>query len=362
MISHHIKLLTIAFLISCAFCENKYSQKANEKKTNEVDFRKLEKPFRMNKLNILWTKAQVRLTETKLKSLYSDLMIQDKEEITQKRVKSEGGDKEGFKEADLRRKLTNIMNAYGLREHFDDAPNVRQKQDPAYNSAMDGYINKSLFKDKKLNMLWSKAEASGFTSEELAALREEFTHHQDKIDQYYDILANMETGDQETYKNAVNDEEMERFNDINYNRDNENENVDKNFVDKANLVREKHRGLRDGYDRLQRLSARGPNNKEFIEPKVQGLWRLAAAANFTVDELASLKVELHHYETRLLKLRTLHADEATNFDKHRSKIAAPGDKMDHFADHQQMIKKHTRKVEKLHAELEGKIMARHTEL
>lgn len=34
----------------------------------------------------------------------------------------------------------------------------------------------------------------------------------------------------------------------------------------------------------------GPKNKEFIEPKVQGLWRMAAAANFTVDELASLKV------------------------------------------------------------------------
>lgn len=38
------------------------------------------------------------------------------------------------------------------------------------------------------------------------------------------------------------------------------------------------------------LNLAGPNNKEFIEPKVQGLWRLAAAANFTVDELASLKV------------------------------------------------------------------------
>lgn len=34
----------------------------------------------------------------------------------------------------------------------------------------------------------------------------------------------------------------------------------------------------------------GPNNKEFIEPKVQGLWRMAAAANFSVEELASLKV------------------------------------------------------------------------
>ena len=53
---------------------------------------------------------------------------------------------------------------------------------------MDDYINKSIFKDKKLNYLWSKAETSGFTMEELLALREEFTHHQEKIDQYYDLF------------------------------------------------------------------------------------------------------------------------------------------------------------------------------
>lgn len=57
-------------------------------------------------------------------------MIQDKEEITYKRVKSEGGDKEGLKEAEIRRKLTNIMNVYGLREHFDDKHVGRQKMDP----------------------------------------------------------------------------------------------------------------------------------------------------------------------------------------------------------------------------------------
>lgn len=60
---------------------------------------------------------------------------------------------------------------------------------------MEDHINKSIFKDKKLNMLWSKAEVSGFTSEELAALKEEFTHHQDKIDQYYDILQDMDKAD-----------------------------------------------------------------------------------------------------------------------------------------------------------------------
>ncbi|KAJ0177956.1 hypothetical protein K1T71_006829 [Dendrolimus kikuchii] len=359
----HIFHKTISFyclvlLVNVAICDNKYSRNANEKKKKDVDFRTLEKPFRMNKLNILWTKAQQRLTEPKLRSLYSDLMIHDKEEITYKRVKSEGGDKEGFKEAELRKKLTNLMMMYGLREHFEENAPPRQKEHGAFNSALDDHINKSLFKDKKLNMLWAKAETSGFTSEELAALKEEFTHHQEKIDQYYDLLNNMDEAKTDGFKNAINDEELDSFNEI---REQTNE-ATKNYLDKANLVREKHRGLRDGYDKLQRMTARGPNNKEFIEPKVQGLWRLAAEGNFTVDELASLKVELQHYESRLLKLRTLRADHVSNLDKHNSKVAAAGDKMNHFEDQEQMIKKHSRKVEKMHSDLETRIIGRHTEL
>lgn len=46
-----------------------------------------------------------RLTEPKLKSLFSELKIHDKEEITYKRLKSEGSDKEGLKEAEMRKKL-----------------------------------------------------------------------------------------------------------------------------------------------------------------------------------------------------------------------------------------------------------------
>lgn len=351
-------LICISFLICSTICENKYSKNANEKKKTDVDFRTLEKPFRMNKLNLVWSKAQHRLTEPKLKSLYSDLMIQDKEELTLKRLMSDGGDKEGLKEAEIRRKLTNIMSAYGLREHFDENAPPRPKDYPAFNSALDDHINKSLFKDKKLNMLWAKAETSGFTSEELAALKEEFTHHQDKIDQYYELLTEMEDKTDEGYKNVLNEDEIDKFNEIN----SENNELSKDFLDTANLVREKHRRLRDGYDKLQRITARGPNNKEFIEPKVQELWRMAVSAKFTVDELASLKVELQHYESRLQKLRHLQADHVSNKAKYPTKLAAPGDKINHFEDQQQMIKKHSRKVEKLHAHLESRILERHSEL
>lgn len=107
--------------------------------------------------------------------------------MTWKRLKSEGKDKDGLKEAQLRKKLLNIMDMYGLLEQFENVDPAK-KQSKKHNEANDDHINKSLFKDKKLNKLWAKAENAGFTSIELQALREEFTHHQDKIDEYYSIL------------------------------------------------------------------------------------------------------------------------------------------------------------------------------
>lgn len=56
------------------------------------------------------------------------------------------------------------------------------------------------------------------------------------------------------------------------------------------IFRDKHKDIRDGYDRLHRIAAKGPKSQEFVEPKVQGLWRLATTTNFTSDELESLRV------------------------------------------------------------------------
>lgn len=81
------------------------------------------------------------------------------------------------------------MERFDLLEHFEDVQDPsKYRQHKAFNEASDEHINKSLFKDKKLNKLWAKAEMAGFSTEELEALREEFSHHQDKIDQYYSIL------------------------------------------------------------------------------------------------------------------------------------------------------------------------------
>lgn len=46
-----------------------------------------------------------KLSEGKLRSLYTDLLAQDKEEGTLKRLKSDGLDKDGLKEAAVRKKF-----------------------------------------------------------------------------------------------------------------------------------------------------------------------------------------------------------------------------------------------------------------
>lgn len=136
----------------------------------------------------------------------------------------------------------------------------------------------------------------------------------------------------------------------------------KDFRDKTNQLREKHRDLRDGYDRLNRLAAKGPNSKEFVEPKVQGLWKIALETDFTTDELESLRVELMHYENRLLKLRHMQAEHALNSDKYGEKIKIAGDKPNGMQMMEDTIKKQARKVEKLHLDLETRIMQKHVEL
>lgn len=63
---------------------------------------------------------QQRLTEPKLKSLFTELKIHDKEELKWKQLNSEHQDKDGLKANELRLKLVGIMSTYGLLEHFDD--------------------------------------------------------------------------------------------------------------------------------------------------------------------------------------------------------------------------------------------------
>ena len=75
-----------------------------------------------------------------------------------------------------------------------------------------------------------------------------------------------------------------------------------------------------------------------------------------------LQVELMHYENRLLKLRHLQAEAALGAERHANKEKIAGMKTEGIQLMEDTIKKQARKVEKLHLDLETRIMQKHVEL
>ncbi|KOC69969.1 Alpha-2-macroglobulin receptor-associated protein [Habropoda laboriosa] len=355
-----ISLYVLLLHTSVAF--NKYSSEANKAKYEDplgfpTSLRELDKPYRMASLNVLWVKAQNRLTDAKLQSIFSDLKIHDKEEIAYKHLKAEGKDPNGEEEARLRKKLIGIMSTYGLLGHFNDTENPELlKKHKALNDGSN-YVASDVFKDQRLNKLWAKAEMAGFTREELQALKEEFQHHQNKVNEYMSILKDVEAGDTEKHENSLY-QKPDSWNEVEHKEEISNNIPEKkmDYLEKATLLREKHLGLRNGYDRLDRLIGKGPNHKEFVEPKVQNLWRTVLETPFSSEERAALKEELLHYEGRLLKLRHLHTEAALEAARQGKPYELDNSSME------QRIKKHARTVQKLHANLEDKIMQKHSEL
>lgn len=357
-----ILLINLGLLsIHTSVGENKYSIEANKPEHVDssqfpISLRDLDKPFRMAKLNVLWVKAKKRLIDSKLQSIFSDLKIHDKEEIAYKHFKSDGKDPEGLEEARLRKKLIGIMSTYDLLEHFAETEDPKLlKVHKALNDGSN-YVAKDIFKDIRLNKLWAKAEMAGFTDEELETLKQEFQHHQEKVDEYLSLLKE-QSKDSEKSENVLH-LKPDKWNLLEEEEELSNNVPDKKLshMEKTNILREKHLKLKNGFDRLDRLTAKGPNHKDFIEPKVQRLWKIALETKFSPEELTSLKEELLHYESRLLKLRHLHSERALD-------AARKGQLHDlDNSINEQHIKKHVRTVQKLHMDLETKIMQKHTEL
>ncbi len=124
--------------------------------------------------------------------------------------------------------------------------------------------------------------------------------------------------------------------------------------------------MKHGYDRLERMTLLGPKSRDFEEPKVQGLWKIALKGDFSTEELESLRTELRHYEQRLQKLRYLQAQHS--LQQVKTDIVPPEEvtnnksEIEDTKDLRQRIKLQSRKVEKLHADLEARITQRHLEL
>jgi len=310
-----------------------------------LNYASLDKPFRMQKCNIAWDKARTKpLQESKLKLLYYELKLQDKEELALKKLKSEMGDKEGLREAQVRKKFNGIMNTYGL---------VRESS----SISGDEVDTKRIFKDKKLDKLWEKAQQAGLEDDELMLLKKEFQHHQDKVDDYHRLKEMSE-----------NNRDGNRLsNDLHLDDDYDQEEAKARKTLTNELDGKISKDIKKSYERLHRLATNTSPMKEFEEPKVNGLWKLAQEADFNAEELQSLRKELKHYEQRLQKLHLLTA-ELDMVDKRRhdendvEKEEEMWEKTDGRKRMDSKLKKHKDTVDKLHTSLKNRIAARHSEL
>lgn len=276
-----LQCLVVIVCLGAGALAGKYSRDVNEAKASGKEGQPVE--FRIAKLNQVWEKAQrMQLSPVRHAELHSDLKIQEKDELQWKKMKVEGLDENGEKEAQLRRNFNVILAKYGMDGKRDTRPlesNYLKDHD-----TKEG----DMFADPRLNKLWNKAESSGkFSSEELMNLKREFQHHKDKIHEY-NILMDTVSRTEEIHKNVISPLEGDAKEHV--------------LHQKHTELKQKMRDLNQGFERLRKLSHEGfSEDSEFREPRVIELWEAAKRANLSEDELDSLKEELHHFETKVEK-------------------------------------------------------------
>jgi len=113
-----------------------------------------ETPFRMNKLNMIWKKAQNKMSEQKLSDFRRLLELQDRAEIRWKDLKAKGGDQDGEMEAMIRQKFARILEQFGLEKHLDAT-------DHGVNEINDNKAGNGMFGDRRLSELWESVEKQG---------------------------------------------------------------------------------------------------------------------------------------------------------------------------------------------------------
>ena len=111
-------------------------------------------PFRMNKLNMIWKKAQNKMSEQKLSDFRRLLELQDRAEIRWKELKARGGDEDGEMEAMIRQKFARILEQFGLEKHLDST-------DRGVNEINDNKAGNGMFGDRRLSELWESVEKQG---------------------------------------------------------------------------------------------------------------------------------------------------------------------------------------------------------
>lgn len=207
--------------------------------------------------------------------------------------------------------------------------------------------------DKKLGRLWKKAQMSGFSDDELDALRSEFLHHQEKVEEFevlkddlnrnlYDISDNSVEGIKENKMKMKKEERL--------------------------ALKEKYGDLTESYKALEDalLGAQVKDDDDdlhrFKHPKVMDLWTQAKRVNFTEEELRSFALELQHFEHKLDKLEHFN-NEAQDGTINMKKMGA---NLDNYPDKrvklEGKVNDYGRKIQKIESELRDRIIRKHSEL
>lgn len=259
---------------------SKYSREKNQPELSPK--RAPEQEFRMEKLNQLWDKAhRLQLSPSQLSELHSDLKLQEREEFSWKKLKAEGLDPSGEKEATLIRNLNVLVNKYGL----DGRKNAQEM----LSNVISDHAQDDSLGDPRLEKLWHKAKTSGkFSDPELDKLWRELLHHREKMREY-NVLLEALSREEEFPENYIQptDADLEAA----------------ALQGRHAALKEQLRVLGLGMERLQRLSQQGygAQQAEFEQPRVLDLWHLAKSANFSPRELESFREELKHFEAKIEK-------------------------------------------------------------
>lgn len=289
-----------------------------------------------------------------MKNLHTDLLHQDKDELALKKLKADNQDKDGLKEGQVRRQLKIILKKYKLdRMETSENKQTEETSQP---------VETTIFKDKKLDKLWEKAHNGGFTEMQLKVLKEELRDYELKLDEYRrfitevndkDVKAHHKQADLENHINSLLDSEqgISTLNGAN------------------DKLKEKHVELKTEYKRISEMvfnvSTGQQSPSELNEEQAVKLWELALKSDFTAEELEVLLEELVHFQNRIKKLRFFEVQLEKNELAGKSiNDVDHGDVKD--VSHQKHIatkvNELSQRVDKLHTQIEDRILRRHSEL
>ncbi|XP_059173723.1 alpha-2-macroglobulin receptor-associated protein-like [Physella acuta] len=343
----HLASLVLFIIFCCALTNvvlssSKYSEKANSKDKNDLDFASQERPFRMLKINLLWEKAKKKLSSVKLADLYADLVIQDKQEAHLKKVKADKLDKDGSLEAKVLTSYQRIVDQYGLTEFYSNNEIPKHKWNE----------KDTEFRDPKLQSMWRRAEEAGFSEKDLNMLKEEFMHQQMKIEEYDFVHRELD--------NVANP------NDNTIDREQKNLDYSETESEERKAAKKKaKKELNYGYIRLEHLTSSLMSEEPmFKDARVHKLWALAKKTNWTEEELNSFKGELKHFEHRLLKQDYYKEQLEMSQEALKSSSHEGGEILEK---HQHLEEKHkliNTRVNKFHSELQSRLekALQHSEL